>query len=72
MEDLTESFEQQMLASLRRQTMEGNGVEEEENHKKQDMDKFRYGDDSLSDSSDDTSMANMKQRDVSSRTQSQL
>ena len=60
MEDLSESFERQMLLSLQRQTME-DGIEEEDGGKPEDMQRLHYGRDSLSDSSDDTtSMGTLK------------
>ena len=56
MVDLTDSFEQQMLRSMQRATMEGEGIDEEEDDKP-DMDRFHYGNDSQTDSSDeDTSV----------------
>ena len=57
MDDLSESFERQMLLSLRRETME-EGLDDENEvggPQPNNMSRLHYGDDSLSDSSDDTS-----------------
>lgn len=59
MEDLTESFERQMLQSLRRQTMEEDYVDDEEVGKA-DMQRLHYNHDNSSDSSDDNSMDTLK------------
>ena len=59
MVDLSDSFEAKMLESLRRQAMEGGSDSDSDDASKntkpaRSLSRFKYGDDSGSDSSDDT------------------
>ena len=60
MVDLSDSFEAKMLESLRRQAMEGGSDSDSDDTSKnakpaRSLSRFKYGDDSASDSSDDAS-----------------
>ena len=65
MADLSESFEANMLQNLKRQALEGTDDEDENGDKKQqsrgkNLQRHLYGNDCLTDSSDDTSYGTMK------------